>query len=109
MDKEEKELRSDAITKANRKKSYKKMKIKEGTKRHMIIELLREFDRPMSADESSLILYQRGKVKSSHRQETAPRLSEMKDDGIVIAVDTDQYDRSLYVLPERNRLIYIPQ
>ena len=68
MDKEEKELRSDAITKANRKKSYKKMKIKEGTKRHMIIELLREFDRPMSADESSLILYQRGKVKSSHRQ-----------------------------------------
>lgn len=100
MDKAEKEYRSDAITKGNRKKAYKKMKVREGTKRHMIVELLREFDRPMSADESALILYERGKVRTSHRQETAPRLSEMKDDGIVIAVDTDGNDHSLYELAD---------
>ena len=100
MDREEKEFRSDVITKENRKKSYKKMKIREGSKRHMIIELLREFDRPMSADESALILYERGKVKTDHRQETAPRLSEMKDDGIVVAVNTDKYDHSLYELSD---------
>ncbi|GFO86474.1 hypothetical protein [Anaerostipes butyraticus] len=96
----EADYRSDRITKGNRKKAYKKIQIKEGSKKRLIIDLLREVGRPLSADESSLILYERGKVKTPHRQETAPRLSEMKDDGIVRAVDTDIYGHSLYELTE---------
>lgn len=96
----EADYRSDRITKENRKKAHKKIQIKKGSKRHMIIGLLREVGRPLSADESSRILYERGKVKTPHRQETAPRLSEMKDSGIVRAVDTDIYGHSLYELTE---------
>lgn len=100
----EADYRSDRITKENRKKAHKKIMIKEGSKRHLIIELLRELDVPLSADESSRILYERGKVKTSHRQETAPRLSEMVDDGIVVAIGTDKYDHSLYVLTDAWRI-----
>ena len=92
--------RSDRIAKENRKNAYKKIRIKKGTKRYLIIELLRELGVPLSADELSRILYERGKVKTPHRQETAPRLSEMKDDGIVIIVDADRSGHSLYELTD---------
>lgn len=96
----EMDYRSDRITKENRKKAYKKIQIKKGSKKHLIINLLREVKIPLSADESSRILYERGKVKTPHRQETAPRLSEMKEEGIVRAVDSDKYGHSLYELTD---------
>lgn len=55
----EADYRSDRITKENRKKAHKKIQIKKGSKRHLIIGLLREVKRPLSADESSLILQSR--------------------------------------------------
>lgn len=100
MNEEYADYRSDQITKGNRKEAYQKIQIKKGSKKQLIIDLLREMKIPLSADESSRILYERGEVRTSHRQETAPRLSEMKEDGIVRAVDTDRYGHSLYELTE---------
>ena len=48
-----------------------------------IIEIMKYFDRPMTAKEIAVEMYRRGYTPTAERNFTAPRLTEMSEKGIV--------------------------
>lgn len=74
-----------SITTDTRFESYQKLN-KECLKNE-IVSVLKDFkESGLTAREVAIILYNNGIINNKERQATAPRLTELSDDGIVVVV-----------------------
>ena len=87
-----------SITEDTRRESYEKLDNSTIYKR--IIEILKE-NKPLSAKEISVVMYQRHYIPFPVRQAVAPRLTELESAGIVEACGK-KYDKDT----ERNVTAY---
>ncbi len=74
------------ICKETRLESYFEILGKRAKKYRMIIEMMFYENRPISAKELSIQLFASGHIKTTDRNETAPRLNELENLNIVEVV-----------------------
>lgn len=74
-------MKKDAITKETRRASYDAIQSKVKPRQRMILETLG--DRAMTVSEITEELVAAGKLPYYNRNYVAPRLTELKDDGVV--------------------------
>lgn len=68
------------ITEETRKQSYEEIKPKKEMRYDLILDIL---DRPKTAKELAVELFKYGLIQTDERNQTAPRLTELVQKGIV--------------------------
>ena len=71
-----------SITEETRRESHNRIIPRKHDRRMMVLSILRE-NGPLTAEEIADELYRQGEIPFSSRTFTAPRLTELKDRGIV--------------------------
>jgi len=77
---------SDIIAKGNRKDAWDKMHIKENDRRRVVLEVLG--DKEMTVSEMVVALMDKGVLTWPNRNYVAPRVTELKEMGVLVQAGT---------------------
>lgn len=77
---------SDIVAKKSRKEAWDKIHIKENDRRRVVLEVLG--DKEMTVSEMVEALMEKGVIKYPNRNYVAPRVTELKEMGVLVQAGT---------------------